>query len=110
MYFSKAGAVNTGKALEIAFREAKDRGICHVVIATTRGATAARAARMAKECGIRLVVVTHNTGFKKPGQQQLEDRYLKELREAGARVVTGTLPTRGLGRSVKEKWGSIRLK
>ncbi len=105
MYFNKAGASNTDSALDIAFQEAKKRKIKNMVIATTRGATAAKAAERAGKSGINLVVVTHNTGFNKLGEQQLEEGYLKILREKKVRIITGTLPARSLGRSVREKLG-----
>jgi hypothetical protein len=72
MYFAKAGEHNTHDALEIAGEEAKKRGIRHMVVASTRGDTGLKAARLLQGRGIALCVVSHNTGFSKEGEQEFD--------------------------------------
>lgn len=105
MYFKKAGAMNTREALDTAFEEAKKRCVKHMVIATTRGATAVLAARRIEGTGIKLVVVTHNTGFKENGVQELEQNHRRELEQLGCSILTSTMPTRAFGKAVRDKLG-----
>jgi uncharacterized protein len=105
MYFEKAGPENTDKALDVAFTEADRRGIKNIVIASTWGDTAVKAAKYLANGEFNLVAVTHNTGFKVPGVQEFSDEARRALEEAGGRVLTGTMPTRTLGRAIKNKLG-----
>jgi hypothetical protein len=105
MYFEKAGPHNTDMALQTAFDEAARRGIGHVVVASTWGETGVKAARLAKSSGVSLTVVTHNTGFKTPGVQEFTPEARQEAESLGARIFTGPMPTRTLGRAIKNKTG-----
>ena len=106
MYFEKAGAHNTDETLEIAFSQAVERKIDHVVIASTWGATAQKCLAYKKKYPhINIVIVTHNSGFKTPGVVEFDPELRKELKVAGIYVITGTMPTRTLGRAIKEKLG-----
>lgn len=105
MYFAKPGIENTEKSLNIALEEAEKRGIKYVVAASTWGATAEQAARIFKGKGIKLVIVTHNTGFKKPGDQEFKEESKRIVEEMGGIVYTGTMVTRGLGTAIRTKRG-----
>jgi uncharacterized protein len=105
MYFEKPGAENTNKALEIAFAEAQKRKINNIVIASTQGATALSAIKYLKNGIFNLVVVTHNTGFKEPGVQEFKPEARESVEKAGGKVFTGPMPTRTLGRAIKNKTG-----
>ncbi|MFA4957986.1 MAG: hypothetical protein WC556_13545 [Candidatus Methanoperedens sp.] len=106
MYFEKAGKENTQKTLQIAKEEALKRGISHIVVASTFGETAVAAAEMLKDTGIKLVVVTHNTGIREPNLQTFDPEIKKKIENMGGKVHTGTMVLRGLGTALKEK-GSI---
>ncbi len=103
MYFEKAGPENTEETLKIAKEEALKRGIKSIVAASTVGDTGIKAAKMLKGTGIKLVVVTHNTGFGKEGSQQFDPQIKKEIEDLGGVVFTGTMVTRGLGAAIKGK-------
>ncbi|MCD4784462.1 MAG: hypothetical protein K8T10_11630 [Candidatus Eremiobacteraeota bacterium] len=106
MYFEKAGHHNTDKSLEIAFSEAAKRGIKHVVIASSLGDTAEKALEYKKKNpDLNIVVVTHNTGFKTPGVQEFREKTGEMMKEAGIQVLTGTMVTRNLGKSIKKNLG-----
>lgn len=106
MLFEKSGAHNTDETLKIAFNEAGKRGIGHVVIASTWGDTAQKAMEYRdKYPEINIVIVTHNCGFKKPGIVEFNPDLRKVLTEKGIHVITGTMPTRTLGRAINEKLG-----
>jgi hypothetical protein len=106
MYFEKNGKQNTDKALEIAFTEAKARGIEHLVVASTWGETALKVSEMIKSYpGIKAVIVTHNTGFKTPGVQEFDAETRKRIEGEGIAVLSATMPTRTIGRAIKDKLG-----
>jgi hypothetical protein len=103
MYFEKAGKENTQKTLQIAKEEAIKRGISHMVVASTFGDTALAAAELLEGTGIKLVVVTHNTGIREPGLQTFDPEIKKKIESLGGKVHTGTMVLRGLGAALKER-------
>jgi hypothetical protein len=103
--FDKAGEHNTVKTLEAAFDAAAERGIQTVVVATTGGNTGALAAEMGKKRRRSVIVVTHNTGFREPGEQELSAENRARIEAAGGRIHTGTLVLRGLGAAIRKKTG-----
>jgi hypothetical protein len=48
-----------------------------------------------------IVVVTHNTGFKAPGEQEFPDNLRDELTTRGIKVLTGTMVLRSLGAAIR---------
>lgn len=104
-YFEKPGAENTEETLRVAVGGALERGIRYLVVASTFGDTAEKALEMAKGRGLSLVVVTHNTGFAKPGEQQFREDARRKVEAAGGRVLTATMVLRNLGTAVKTKLG-----
>ena len=88
-YFEKPGE-NTEALLEIAKTRALEKGVKHVVVASTRGYTGVRAAEVFQGTGIEVIVVTHQTGHRGAGVQLLTDENRKKLEEMGVRIVTGT--------------------
>jgi hypothetical protein len=105
MVFDEAGPQNTDAALEAAFDFAQAHSVEPVVVATTTGKTGALAAEMGEKRGVRVVAVTHNFGFSEPGRWQVEDGYLKKMREHGACIYTGSLVLRGMGSAIRKKMG-----
>ncbi len=103
--FDKAGAQHTDEALEIAINTARKHGISHLVVAGTKGDTARKALTAVRETGLKLVVVTHSTGFGKDGVQEFDPELREEIESAGHRVYTGVHVLRGLGKAVKNRVG-----
>ncbi len=88
-YFETPGRDNTEETLRLAFERAKARGISTIVLASTRGDTARRAAELWAGTGIKLVVVPHQFGF---GQaQRFPPELVVELEKKGHRVHFGTM-------------------
>ena len=100
--FEKAGKENTEKALKVAYEAFKNRGINHMVIASTFGDTGLLACELFKGEDVNLVVVTHNVGFREPGKLELTPERRRELEEKGARVYTGTMVFRNIGTAIRE--------
>jgi len=103
MYYEKAGYENTEATLKIAKEEATKREIKYILIASTTGNTGLKAAKMFKETNLKLIVVTHNTGFKQPGIQELNTKTSEEIERLGGKVLTATMVLRGLGTAIRGK-------
>lgn len=104
MYFPDAGEKHTDETLNIAKETALTRGIKDVVVASTRGKTALKAAEIFRGAGVNLVVVTHNTGFNEPGKQEFDPEIRQKLAEEGVKVLTGTMVLRNLDTAIRKKF------
>jgi len=102
VYFEKAGKENTQAALEIAKKAFEERGIRHVVVASTYGDTGLLAAELFKDRGANLVVVTHNVGFREPGKIEMTEEMRAKIEALGAKVYTGTMVFRNIGTAIRE--------
>ncbi len=51
---------------------AREHGISHIIAASTKGDTARVALDAVKKTSLKLVVVTHSTGFSQPGVQEFD--------------------------------------
>ena len=103
--FPKAGPENTQESLAIAFETAEKHRLRYLVVASTYGDTARAAFEMLGDRQLQLVIVTHNTGFKRPGEQQFDPELRDKLQSAGVPVVTGTMPFRTISRAIRDRLG-----
>ena len=107
-YFGKPGFNNTKGVLDIVSRRAKDLAIGKVLVATCSGKTAFDAV----ECfdpGIKIIVVTHVTGFQKPNFQELSEEARKKLESKGAAVLTCQHAFGGVNRGVRNKLSTYQV-
>jgi len=100
----KPGKENTEKILQRAKEEALQRGIRFILVASTGGETGVLAARMFHRTGVRVVVITHNTGFKEPGVQEFNQTAREEIERLGGTVYTGTHVLRGIGAAFRDRY------
>jgi len=105
MYFERSGKQNTEKTLEIVKRAVNERGIKHVVVASSGGYTA----KQFKEAnlGVNLVCVTHVAGFETPGEIEMPEEIRRELAQAGVKVLTTTHVLSGAERGISRKFGGV---
>ena len=104
-YFELPGPDNTDKTLQIAFTEATKRKLEYILLASTTGETAQKAMEYYTKSNSRLIVVTHNYGFVKPGEQQFSQAIRDELNKEGVIVLTGTMVLRNQGTAIRKKFG-----
>ncbi len=108
LVFEKAGRNNTMQTLEAAITYALEHRIEELVVASTFGETGVKAAELINKQGkngLKLIVVTHNYGFKgQPGLEMAKDTK-KKLTDTGAVVYTGTMPFRNIGTAIREGLG-----
>ncbi len=105
VYFDKAGPQNTDDTIRLALKRAKELGIKYVVVASVSGETGLKAAKAFKGTGVKVVVVGHHVGFSKPGIREMEEPYIKELKELGATIVEQTHALSGVERSITRRLG-----
>ena len=107
VYFDKPGLDNTEETLRIAKERAEELGIKTILVATTRGNTGARAVEVFKGC--RVVVITHNTGFREPNAQELTEENRKAIESKGGIVLTGTHTFSGVSRALSRKFSTVTI-
>ncbi len=101
--FEKPGYKNTEQVLAILKQGAAKFGIDQVVVASTFGDTGLAVARLFQGSGVKVIVVTHNVGFKEPGSLEMTEEVRKEIESLGAKVCTGTMPFRNIGTAIRSK-------
>ena len=104
MYFDNVGKSNTDKTLELALRTAKERGIKHIVVASTSGETALK---LSRNTDINIICVSHVNGFKTKGVNSMNESIKEELEENGVKVLTTTHVLSGAERGLSNKFGGI---
>ena len=86
VYFDKPGSGNTEEVFRLAKKRAVELGIKTIVVATNNGNTAVRAIEVFK--GIKVVAVTHSTGFKTPNFQELTEENRRKIVANGGLILT----------------------
>ena len=88
IYFEKKGKQNTESTLRLARGRAEELGLGQVVLASTHGYTALKAAEVFRGSGIELIAVSISTAFDEEGwTMSPEER--RRVEQAGVRVLTG---------------------
>lgn len=105
VYFDQPGVENTEATLRLAGERAAALGIKTILVATTNGDTGVTAARYLK--GFHVVVVSHETGYRRPNEQELSDENRRAIERAGATVLTCLHSFAGLGRAVRLKYSTF---
>ncbi len=98
-YFETPGPDNTDDAVQMAIERAKETNLQTLVVASTSGKTAISVLNAIKGTTMKLIVVTHVVGFKKPGVWEFDSLAAEEIRASGGIVVTGTHVLSGLERA-----------
>lgn len=95
--FDKKGIDNTDEALNLAKFNADSLGIKEIVIASTRGFTAKKAAELFNPSDYNLIIVTHSYGFRQDKPQEFDSELRKDLESKGVKIYSGTLAFSGVG-------------
>ena len=87
VYFESKGSENTAEALRIARARAQELGIRQVVVASTHGRTALKAAEVFQGTGVQIIAVSISASFDEMGWTlTAEER--RRMEERGIRVLT----------------------
>ena len=103
-YFENPGRENTEEVLRIVRQRAEELGIKTIVVASTTGYTAAKAVDTLQ--GLRIIVVTHITGFREPNIQELTEENRKIIESKGGVVFTTTHAFSGLSAAMRKKFNT----
>ena len=102
VYFDNAGEENTDEVLRIAKQRAKELNIKTIIVASTRGNTAAKAVDVFK--GLKVIVVTHYTGMREPNMQELTDENRQKIESKGGIILTTAHAFTGIGGAMRKKF------
>lgn len=105
LYFSEPGEINTSATLKEAKLRADELGLKNIVVASTKGNTALKALDVFK--GYNVVVVTHSTGLKKPGFQELNSEIAEEIKLKGGKILTGMHPFHNVSGAIQRKFQTV---
>ena len=112
-YFEKPGLENTDKALEIAKKYADQMNVKDVIVASTSGNVAVKAAEIFNPNDYNLVVIAHSyyfVGTKK--RQEFDEAILNSLKEKGVKIHFATHSMAGIERNIRieyKQWCFVDL-
>jgi len=112
-YFEKPGLANTDKALEIAKKYADQFNVRDIIVASTSGNVAEKAAGIFNPNDYNLVVIAHSyyfVGTKK--RQEFDDAILNSLKERGVKIHFATHSMAGIERNIRieyKQWCFVDL-
>ncbi len=104
VYFENTGRENTEETLRIARERAEELGIRTIVVASTRGITAARAVEVFEGVA-KVVAVSLMTGYRGPDIQQFTEENREIVEGKGGVVLTTKLAFSSFTRSVGQQSG-----
>ncbi|HUH65350.1 MAG TPA: pyruvate kinase alpha/beta domain-containing protein [Syntrophales bacterium] len=107
-YFLKPGGRNTKAVLEAVARRARELSIGKVLMATVSGRTAFEALKVFDK-DVKIIAVTHVTGYAKPDLQELPEKDRAELESRGVKVLTCQHAFGGVGRGVRNKLDTYQV-
>jgi len=104
VYFKNMGNENTNAVITSALQAAVEKGINHIVVASSSGATA----RLLKnDKGVNIVMVSHAYGSNGEGKNELSDEARSELQKMDIKVLTTTHVLSGAERGISKVFGGI---
>ena len=103
-YFDDPGPGNTDETLKLARERADELGIKQVVVASTRGETGVKASETFR--GFNLVVVSHATGWREVGIQEINNDSRRRIEGNGGKVLTCPHVFAGAERAIRDKFGT----
>ncbi|TFG30978.1 hypothetical protein EU528_07350 [Candidatus Thorarchaeota archaeon] len=104
-YFEEASQDVTGQVISLVKKFLNNNPeIKHIVVATTEGATGVAVARAFKEK--KVVVVSHQTGFAEPNENELKEEHREDIVREGAYLLTATHAFAGVPRGIRRELGT----
>jgi len=102
VYFENPGSENTESVLRIARQRAEALGIKNILVASTKGDTAAKAVDALQ--GLRVIAVTHVSGFREPNSQEFTEENRKIVETKGGVILTTAHTFSGVSRAMRKKF------
>jgi len=98
-YFDKSGKENTETVLDLVQDWADRLDIKTILVASTSGETGLLAIN--KIHHHQMIVVSHSTGFREAGMQEMEPQYRKAIEKSDGKVLTCQHAFGGVGRALR---------
>lgn len=98
--------MDSKEVLQVARKYAEENGIKDIVVATTTGETGVQASNIFRD-GFNLVAVTHSTGFKEEGKQELLEKNRHKMLESKVRIFTGPMIFHSWNDYYRKKYSTI---
>jgi len=105
IYFDEVGEKNTDETLKATKKRAEELEIKDIVVASTRGGTGVKAVEAFK--GYNVVVVTHSTGLREPGKQELLEENREKIEAGDGKILTTGHAFGGVSRAVRKKFDTV---
>lgn len=106
MLWSFPGTTNTPATIAAAVEACRQADLEHIVVASNTGNTIYKLLEL-DVTDLNIVCVTHQVGFKKPGQHEMTDDTRRELAERGVSFLTTTHLFGGVDRAISKKHGGL---
>lgn len=107
-YFKKPGPGNTKGLLKVVSRRAGELGVEKILVATNSGKSAFDTIE-ALGADLKIIAVTHVTGFQKPDFQEMSEKTRRELESKGVTVLTCQHAFGGVGRGIRNKLSTFQV-
>ena len=104
-YFKSSGKGNTDRAFAVAKGYVQKHKVKSIIVASTTGYTARKAAEVFKDRN--LIIVTHFTGMIRRDHQQFPSTLRKRLEAKGVKVLTTAHAFGGINKLFEQSVGSI---
>jgi len=104
VYFANYGSENTDEVLRIAKQRAEELGIKTILMASTRGDTAAKAMEVFN--GMKVIAVSHSIGMFEPNIHEFSGENRKIVESKGGVILTTTHTFAGLSRAMRQKFNT----
>ena len=105
LYFTEPDEVNTDETLKAVKERADELKIRDIIVASTRGGSGLKAIAAFKDYNV--VVVTHSTGLREPGVQELSEEMAEKIKAGGGRILTATHAFSGVNRAIQKKFDTV---
>ena len=103
IHWPEKGKNNTEKTVKAALDRARELEIKHIVVASNSGETA----ELFVGKGLDVVCVTHQVGFKDPGEDEMEPEMREKLSNQGVKILTTTHLLAGVDRALRFKFDGV---
>jgi hypothetical protein len=104
-YWDTPGKKNTDTTIDVALKRARALKIKNIVVASCSGATTKKILKKAQH--VKIVSVSHQAGFYKPGKCEMSAATEKFLQKNGVVMYTGTHFFGGFGRAIRLSFGGL---
>lgn len=104
-YFDDVGPKNTEDVLRAAAVRARELGIEYLVVASTSGETALKAAEIFAGQKVKIIAISHQYGLKESGKWEVDEDKLKRLTEMGVVMTTQSHMFSGVERAISKRLG-----